>query len=70
LFCFKDIIGIIISISDVNHGKSKQNKDYTKRDILIADRTGQINVTLWYKMVLKHQIFILKETYMTTILTF
>ncbi|CAF4736671.1 unnamed protein product, partial [Rotaria magnacalcarata] len=32
------------------HGKSKQNKDYTKRDILILDRTGQITVTLWYRI--------------------
>jgi len=48
---FEDIIGIIISINELVQGKSKQNKDYTKRDILILDRTGQITVTLWYQMV-------------------
>ncbi len=42
-----------MSISDIVHGKSKQNKDYTKRDILILDQTGQISVTLWYQMVNK-----------------
>ncbi|CAF1627353.1 unnamed protein product [Rotaria magnacalcarata] len=47
---FIDVIGIIISIKDMIHGKSKQNKDYTKRDILILDRTGQITVTLWYRI--------------------
>ena len=40
-----------MSINDLVHGKSKQNKDYTKRDVLIFDRTGQITVTLWYQMV-------------------
>ncbi len=52
-FYFEDVIGIIISINELIHGKSKQNKDYIKRDILILDRTGQITVTLWYQMVLK-----------------
>ena len=42
---------MIITINDLVHGRSKQNKDYTKRDILILDRTGQITVTLWYQMV-------------------
>ncbi len=42
-----------MSINDIVHGKSKQNKDYTKRDILILDRTGQITVTLWYQTVCK-----------------
>jgi hypothetical protein len=50
---FEDIIGIIISVNELVQGKSKQNKDYTKRDIMILDRTGQITVTLWYQMVLK-----------------
>jgi len=50
---FEDIIGIIISINELVQGKSKQNKDYTKRDIIILDRTGQITVTLWYQMVSK-----------------
>jgi len=45
-----------MSINDIIHGKSKQNKDYTKRDILILDRTGQITVTLWYQMVYLNQI--------------
>ena len=40
-----------MSINELVHGKSKQNKDYTKRDILIRDRTGQITVTLWYQTV-------------------
>ncbi len=48
---FEDIIGIVLSINDTVHGKSKQNKDYTKRDILILDRTGKMTVTLWYQMV-------------------
>ena len=43
-----------MSIKDMIHGKSKQNKDYTKRDILILDRTGQITVTLWYRIVCKN----------------
>ncbi|CAF0936453.1 unnamed protein product [Rotaria sordida] len=47
---FIDVIGIVMSINDIIHGKSKQNKDYTKRDILILDRTGQITVTLWYRI--------------------
>jgi hypothetical protein len=61
---FEDIIGIIKSINDIVHGKSKQNKDYTKRDILILDRTGQITVTLWYQTVFKKQksIIIIKKT--------
>ncbi|CAF0812562.1 unnamed protein product [Rotaria sp. Silwood1] len=46
---FIDVIGIVMSINDIIHGKSKQNKDYTKREILILDRTGQIPVTLWYR---------------------
>jgi hypothetical protein len=50
---FEDIIGIIINVNELVQGKSKQNKDYTKRDIMILDRTGQITVTLWYQMVLK-----------------
>ncbi|CAF1049208.1 unnamed protein product, partial [Adineta ricciae] len=45
-----DVIGMIMNVNDVVHGKSKQNKQYTKRDILIVDRTGQITVTLWYQM--------------------
>lgn len=48
---FQDVIGIVVSINDIAHGKSKQNKDYTKRDIIILDRTGQISVTLWYQTV-------------------
>ncbi|CAF4395973.1 unnamed protein product [Rotaria sp. Silwood2] len=51
---FIDVIGIVMSINDIIHGKSKQNKDYTKRDILILDRTGQIPVTLWYRIVRKN----------------
>ncbi|CAF1048542.1 unnamed protein product [Adineta steineri] len=47
---FIDVIGIVMNINDIVHGKSKQNKDYTKRDILILDQTGQIIVTLWYQM--------------------
>lgn len=42
---------MIITINDLVHGRSKQNKDYTKRDILILDQTGQITITLWYQMV-------------------
>lgn len=50
------MIGIVTSINDIVHGKSKQNKDYTKRDIIILDRTGQILVTLWYRIVCKKLI--------------
>jgi hypothetical protein len=53
---FEDIIGIIINVNELVQGKSKQNKDYTKRDIMILDRTGQITVTLWYQMVLKTKV--------------
>lgn len=59
-----DVIGMVMSINELVHGKSKQNKDYTKRDILILDRTGQITVTLWYQTVgpcrLKSSFFIRK----------
>lgn len=48
---YSDVLGMIITINDLVHGRSKQNKDYTKRDILILDQTGQITVTLWYQMV-------------------
>ena len=50
-----------MSINDIVHGKSKQNKDYTKRDILILDRTGQITITLWYQMVFKNIKSIIKK---------
>lgn len=48
---FTDVIGVVLNIQDVIHGKTKQNKDYTKRDIMIRDRTSQITVTLWYQTV-------------------
>ena len=41
-----------MSIRDLVHGRNKQNKEYTKRDVVIVDRTGQITVTLWYQMVM------------------
>jgi hypothetical protein len=56
-----DVIGIVMSIHDLVHGRNKQNKEYTKRDVVIVDRTGQITVTLWYQMVLielARQIFL------------
>ncbi|UJR25240.1 hypothetical protein I4U23_006592 [Adineta vaga] len=59
-----DVIGIIMSINDIVQGKSKQNKEYTKRDISILDRTGQINVTLWYKMAENFQTSSLRTVIM------
>ncbi|CAF4732298.1 unnamed protein product, partial [Rotaria sp. Silwood2] len=41
-------------LKNLSNSLYKQNKDYTKRDILILDRTGQIPVTLWYRIVRKN----------------
>ena len=41
-----------MSVADLAHGRNKQTgKEYTKRDVVVIDQTGQITVTLWYQMV-------------------